>query len=73
MTVTSAGAAGSPKTIPVTFTVDPLLTVSPSSLSFSAAAGGASPAAKTVTVGGVTSWTASETASWLSLTTAGRR
>ena len=43
----------------------------PTSLSFSATAGGASPAAKTLTVsnagGGTMNWTASESASWLSL------
>jgi hypothetical protein len=58
----------------VTFTVDPpapVLTVSPTSLSFSGTAGGSSPAAKAIDVsntgGGTLSWTASENVSWLSL------
>ena len=54
VTVTAAGVAGSPKTIPVTLTVDPptppALSVTPATLSFSATAGGASPAAKTLAV-----------------------
>ena len=49
----------------------PALSVSPTSLAFSGTAGGASPAAKTLTVtnagGGTMNWTASESASWLSL------
>ena len=73
--VAAAGATGSPKTIPVTLTVDPptppALSVSPASLSFAATAGGSSPAAKTLAVsntgGGSMDWTASESASWLSL------
>jgi glucose/arabinose dehydrogenase len=75
ITVSAPGAAGSPKTIPVTFVVEPpptTLTVSPGSLSFSAVQGGASPAAKTLTVGaGALAWTASENVGWLSLSTAG--
>ena len=75
VTVTAAGVAGSPKTIPVTFTVDPpapaVLAVTPATLSFSATAGGASPAAKTFAVsntgGGSMDWTASESASWMSV------
>ena len=47
VTVTAAGATGSPKTIPVTLTVDPpappALAVSPTSLAFTATVGGASP------------------------------
>ena len=74
VTVTAPGVAGSPKTVSVTLTVDPpppTLTVTPS-LSFSATQGGASPAAKTLTVGaGALAWTASENVSWLSLSTAG--
>ena len=49
----------------------PALSVSPASLAFSGTAGGTSPAAKTLTVtnagGGTMNWTASESASWLSL------
>ena len=76
VTVTATGAGGSPKTIPVTLTLDPpatppVLSVSPASLSFSAAQGGASPAAKTLTVtntgGGTLSWTAADDAAWLSV------
>jgi hypothetical protein len=75
VTVAAAGVAGSPKTIPVTLTVDPptppALSVTPSSLSFSATQGGSSPAAKTLSVantgGGSMDWTASESATWLSV------
>ena len=75
VTVTATGAGGSPKTIPVTLTVDPVvppvLAVTPASLSFGATQGGANPAAKTLSVsntgGGSMDWTASESASWLSL------
>jgi hypothetical protein len=49
----------------------PTLSVSPTSLAFSGTTGGPSPAAKTLSVsntgGGTMSWTASETASWLSI------
>ena len=49
----------------------PALSVSPTSLSFSGTTGGPSPAAQTLSVsntgGGTLSWTASESASWLSL------
>ncbi len=76
ITVTAAGASGSPKTIPVTFTVDPIvppsLSVTPASLAFSATMGGAAPAAKTLAVantgGGTLSWTAAADASWLTVT-----
>jgi len=74
ITVAAAGATGSPKTIPVSFTVDPpppVLTVSPASLTFSGTAGGASPAARTLDVGntggGSMSWTVAESASWLAV------
>jgi hypothetical protein len=78
VTVTASGAGGSPKTIPVTLTVDPptppALSVTPTSLSFSATQGGANPAGKTLSVsntgGGSMDWTASETASWLSVSPA---
>jgi hypothetical protein len=78
VTVTAAGAGGSPKTVAVTLTVDPpppVLSVTPASLSFAGTAGGADPAAKTLTVantgGGTMSWSASETSAWLSIATAG--
>jgi hypothetical protein len=52
----------------------PTLSVSPSSLSFSATAGGSSPAAKTLTVsntgGGSMDWTASDDASWMTVSPA---
>ena len=78
ITVTASGAGGSPKTIPVTFTVDPAtppkLSVTPGSLSFGATQGGASPAARTLSVGnaggGTLSWTASDDASWLAVSPA---
>lgn len=52
VTVTSAGANGSPLSIPVTFTVgaQPAITLSTSSLTFSATANGANPAAQIVNV-----------------------
>jgi hypothetical protein len=74
VTVTASGANGSPANVPVTFTVDPppsppSLAVTPSSLTFSATQGGASPAAKTLTVsnagGGTLNWTASDDVLWL--------
>ena len=75
VTVAATGATGSPKTIPVTFTVDPptppSLSVTPASLSFGGTQGGSSPAAKTLAVantgGGSLNWTASESAAWLSV------
>ena len=52
----------------------PALSTSPASLAFSATAGGASPAAKTISIanagGGSMDWTASESASWLSVSPA---
>jgi hypothetical protein len=78
VTVTATGAAGSPKTVPVTLTVDaprpPALSVTPSSLTFTTTQGAASPAAKTLTVantgGGTLSWSASDDASWLAVSPA---
>ena len=53
----------------------PALSVSPASLSFSGTAGGANPAAKTLSVsnagGGTLSWTATKSAPWLSVSPAG--
>ncbi len=72
ITVTAAGASGSPKTIDVTLTVQPatpVLAVAPTSLAFSATQGGASPAAQTVNVsnsgGGSLNFTASDDQAWL--------
>ena len=77
VTVTAAGAAGSPKDVAVTLVVDPgpTLAVSPASLSFSAVAGGANPAAKTLNAtnagaGGSLAVEASDDAAWLSVTPA---
>ena len=75
ITLAATGATGSPKTVTVTLTLDPptppALSVSPGSLSFSAAAGGSNPAPKTLSIsntgGGSLDWTASESASWLSV------
>ena len=75
VTVAAAGAGGSPKTIPVTLTVDPVtppaLSVTPASVAFSATQGGSSPAAKTLTVantgGGTMAWTAADDVLWLSV------
>jgi Viral BACON domain/Reeler domain len=53
--IAASGAGNSPQRVAVTFTVTPAplpnLTVSPTSLSFSAQAGGAAPAAQSVSVG----------------------
>jgi N,N-dimethylformamidase beta subunit-like protein/uncharacterized protein DUF4082/concanavalin A-like lectin/glucanase superfamily protein/fibronectin type III domain protein/BACON domain-containing protein/Big-like domain-containing protein len=75
VTVSAGAVAGSPKVVPVTFTVappsPPVLSTSPASLSFSATTGGSAPAAKTIAVsntgGGTLSWTASESVSWLAV------
>jgi hypothetical protein len=76
--VESPGVDGSPRLIPVTFTVDPpappVLSVTPSSLSFSATIGGAQPAAQNLNIantGGQTlNFTTSDNASWLGVTPA---
>jgi hypothetical protein len=76
VTITSTGAGNSPVRVPVTLTVaaKPTLAVTPTSLSFSATAGGASPAAKTLSVanggGGTLAFTAAASAGapWLSVT-----
>jgi glucose/arabinose dehydrogenase len=78
VTVTASGVSGSPKTIPVTLTVTapapPVLAASPASLSFGGETGGANPASKTLSVtntgGGTLSFTASDDASWLSVSPA---
>jgi glucose/arabinose dehydrogenase len=74
ITIDAGSASGSPKTVPVTLTVSPptppALAVSPSSLTFSAVAGGANPAAQTLAVsntgGGTLSYTATDDAPWMS-------
>src|SRR5262249_6785900 len=75
ITITAPGATGSPKTIPVTLPCDapppPVLSFPPSRLTVSGTAGAANSASKTVSVantGGQTlTYTASDDASWLSL------
>lgn len=69
ITITSPGAQGSPKTISVSLTVQPVLQVSPSSLTFSAEDGSSNPPAQSFTIGGngPFNWTASENIAWLTL------
>jgi Malectin domain/Chitobiase/beta-hexosaminidase C-terminal domain/Viral BACON domain len=78
ITVTSPGATGSPQTVNVTLAVSaaslpPALSVSPTSLSFGAAAGASNPATQSVAISntgaGTLNWTAAKTQSWLSLST----
>ncbi|WP_272473957.1 LamG-like jellyroll fold domain-containing protein [Baekduia alba] len=72
--VTAPGASGSPKAIPVTFTVAaaPALAVAPTSLAFTATAGGANPAAQTASVtnagGGSLTYSVADDQSWLTVT-----
>lgn len=76
-TITGGGVT---KQVPVTMTVSsgsataPVIGLAPVALSFSGAAGGANPAAQTISVsntgGGTLSWNASDNASWLTLTPA---
>jgi len=76
VTITSAGATGSPVSIPVTLTVTnppgaaPVLSVTPGSLAFTGQEGDANLASQTLSVtnagGGTLSWTASGNAPWLS-------
>jgi hypothetical protein len=73
--VTAAGSTGSPRTVPVTFTVTaatPTLTVSPASLSFAYQLGGTAPAAQTLVIGGVASTftAAASGGTWLSVSQA---
>jgi uncharacterized protein (TIGR03437 family) len=75
VTVTSAGATGSPAAIPVTLNVTAVpLTVSPSQLTFSSTVGGAQPASQSISVGDTSNAKFTATAattsggSWLSVT-----
>ena len=74
VTVTAPGATGSPKTIPVTFTVTaaPALAVAPTSLAFAGVVGGANPAPQTASVtnagGGSLSYTVTKDQSWIGVT-----
>jgi len=77
LTVTADGASNSPRTVGVTLTImepPPTIAVAPSSLSFSATQDGANPNAQTISIsndgGGTLAWTASDDASWLSLSAA---
>ncbi|MBI1742230.1 BACON domain-containing protein [Candidatus Acetothermia bacterium] len=74
ITITGAGAQGSPAVVEVTLTVEvrpSVLQVSPSTLSFQGPAGGASPAPQTLTItntgGGTLNWVASADPSWIQL------
>ncbi|MEZ5351943.1 MAG: malectin domain-containing carbohydrate-binding protein [Bryobacteraceae bacterium] len=71
----AVAGGGQTRTIPVTFTVSapPNLAVAPASLAFVAAAGGPNPATQSITVsntggGGPLAWTATDDASWLTVT-----
>lgn len=71
--ITLSATGASAVTIPVTFTITapPTVSVSPSSLTYTATQSAANPASQTVTVGvtgGTLSWTASDNAAWLSVT-----
>jgi hypothetical protein len=73
ITVSGTGATNSP-TIPVTMTINappPNIALSPTTLSFTSTQGGSNPANQNVSVsntgGGTLSWSASDNASWLSL------
>jgi len=76
ITVTSAGAQGSPATVTVTFVVaappQPVLSVSPGSLTFNATQGGANPTSQSVNVTnagtGILNFTASSDSTWLAVT-----
>jgi hypothetical protein len=70
--IISPGVSNSPQVINVTFSVqEPTLTVSANSLSFNGQVGTANPAAQDITIsnagGGILSWTASSSVSWLTL------
>jgi hypothetical protein len=74
ITIDGGGVSGSPRTVPVTLTVNPpappVLAITPSSLTFAATVGGAAPPAQGVTVsntgGGTLSFTATDDQTWLS-------
>ena len=74
VTVISAGASGSPKTVAVSLTVaaapTTTMTAAPSALTFSASAASSNPASQMVTIGstsGSSSWTCTKTKPWLTL------
>lgn len=78
ITIVGTGATNSPQTVTVSFDVTaaptPTIGLSATTLSFSAVQGGSSPANKTISVSnsgsGTLNWTATENASWLSLSPA---
>ena len=73
--ISSAGASNTPVTVPVTLIVapqPPVIALSAQSLQFSYTIGGSVPAGQSIQVtnagGGTLSWTATSSASWLSMT-----
>src|SRR4030095_14949837 len=75
ITVTATGATNTPQTVNVALTITPppipTISLSPTSLAFSATQGGSNPASQTVTISnsgtGTLAWSVSSTNSWLSL------
>ena len=73
ITITASGATNTPRTVPVTLTINPPSTIgySPASLTFTATQGGANPANQTLNIqntgGGTLSWSIGDNASWLGL------
>jgi len=73
--ITLSATGASSMTVPVTFTVTavPTISLNPTSLTYTAAQGGTNPASQTVALtnaGGIVSWTVSDSASWLSVSPA---
>lgn len=70
--ITLSATGASSMTVPVTFTVTavPTISLSPTSLTYTATQGGTNPASQTVALtnaGGAVNWTVSDSASWLSV------
>jgi hypothetical protein len=70
--ITLSATGASSRTVPVTFTITaaPSISLSPTSLTYTATQGGSNPANQTVTLtntGGVANWAVSDNASWLSV------
>jgi hypothetical protein len=73
--ITLSATGASSMTVPVTFTVTavPTISLNPTSLTYTAVQGGTNPASQTVALtnaGGIVSWTVSDSASWLSVSPA---
>ena len=73
--ITLSAPGASSRTVPVTFTVTavPTISLSPTSLTYTAVQGGTSPANQTVALtnaGGVVNWAVNDSASWLSVSPA---